>query len=342
MAYRKESHVNWCDPCQTVLANEQVEAGLCWRCGKQVRQKKLRQWFFRITRLCRGSAGSTATGSRGGLKKSSPCRRTGSGKASGPRSGFPWKRGTAPSRSSPPGRTRFSAPPSCAWRRNTPWSERLSEGTSQEKAVADFCREDVPPGPFQQDRGPLREGRGVHRRLLRQPLERAAHAGLGGQFRAHGIRHRRRHVRSGPRPAGFRFRRASTAWTWWWWWTPPRRHLDPATMTEAFAGEGIMVNSGKFDGMNSSAALEAIADHLEKEGLGKRAVSYRLKDWGISRQRYWGAPIPVIHCPECGIVPVPDEDLPDASSRGCGSSGRREVSPAGAGVLHPNHLPEMR
>jgi len=91
---------------------------------------------------------------------------------------------------------------------------------------------------------------------------------------------------------------------------PPNGALDPYVMTEAFAGEGTMVHSGVFNGMKSSAALEAIADHLEEEGIGKRAVSYRLKDWGISRQRYWGAPIPVIHCPDCGIVGVLDKDLP--------------------------------
>jgi leucyl-tRNA synthetase len=86
--------------------------------------------------------------------------------------------------------------------------------------------------------------------------------------------------------------------------------LDPAAMTEAFAGEGTLVNSGPFDGLPSEKAKEAVADRLERENLGRRAVSYRLRDWGISRQRYWGAPIPMIHCARCGIVPVPETDLP--------------------------------
>jgi leucyl-tRNA synthetase len=72
----------------------------------------------------------------------------------------------------------------------------------------------------------------------------------------------------------------------------------------------VLVNSGDFDGMPNMTAMEAIIDFLEKENMGKRAVNFRLRDWGISRQRYWGAPVPMIHCPSCGIVPVPEKDLP--------------------------------
>jgi leucyl-tRNA synthetase len=71
-----------------------------------------------------------------------------------------------------------------------------------------------------------------------------------------------------------------------------------------------MVNSGRFNGMDNDTAMEAITDWLAEQGRGKKAISYRLRDWGISRQRYWGAPIPVIHCPDCGVVPVPETDLP--------------------------------
>jgi leucyl-tRNA synthetase len=91
---------------------------------------------------------------------------------------------------------------------------------------------------------------------------------------------------------------------------PPGQTLDPAAMTEAYVEEGILVNSGPFDGMENIKVLEAIALYLEKAGHGKKTVQYRLRDWGISRQRYWGAPIPVINCGTCGTVPVPEEDLP--------------------------------
>ena len=78
----------------------------------------------------------------------------------------------------------------------------------------------------------------------------------------------------------------------------------------AYTEKGILINSGPFDGLSSAAAFEAIATHLQKAGKGQKQINYRLRDWGVSRQRYWGAPIPMIHCPQCGIVPVPKEQLP--------------------------------
>jgi len=86
--------------------------------------------------------------------------------------------------------------------------------------------------------------------------------------------------------------------------------LDFATMEAAYDGPGKMVNSGEFTGLDSEAGKEAIADWLENNSVGKRRINYRLRDWLISRQRYWGAPIPIIYCDSCGIVPVPKEDLP--------------------------------
>jgi leucyl-tRNA synthetase len=90
----------------------------------------------------------------------------------------------------------------------------------------------------------------------------------------------------------------------------PGDPLDASAMTEAYTQDGVMANSDAFNGLGNRDAMEKMADQLEDRGIGKRATSFRLRDWGISRQRYWGAPIPVIHCPDCGIVPVPEEDLP--------------------------------
>jgi leucyl-tRNA synthetase len=86
--------------------------------------------------------------------------------------------------------------------------------------------------------------------------------------------------------------------------------LDGDTMWQAYTDDGIMVNSGRFDGLGNREAMEQIVDELASKNLGRRAVSFRLRDWGISRQRYWGAPIPIIYCPDCGVVPVAEEDLP--------------------------------
>jgi leucyl-tRNA synthetase len=92
--------------------------------------------------------------------------------------------------------------------------------------------------------------------------------------------------------------------------TPENASLDATTMSEAYTEAGVMVNSDRFDGMKSEDAKEAIADYLQEKGIGTKTVNYRLRDWGISRQRYWGNPIPVIYCEVCGVVPVPEQDLP--------------------------------
>ncbi len=81
-------------------------------------------------------------------------------------------------------------------------------------------------------------------------------------------------------------------------------------MVEAFTADGTMVDSGPFDGLVGQEARRTVCEFLEKEGVGKATINYRLRDWGVSRQRYWGTPIPVIHCSDCGIVPVPEDQLP--------------------------------
>jgi len=91
---------------------------------------------------------------------------------------------------------------------------------------------------------------------------------------------------------------------------PKDKKITSDTMESAFDQEGIMVNSGQFNGLPSSKSLDVIIDYLIKKGHGKREVNYRLRDWLISRQRYWGAPIPMMYCADCGMVPVPENDLP--------------------------------
>jgi len=91
---------------------------------------------------------------------------------------------------------------------------------------------------------------------------------------------------------------------------PPDEDLREEDMSEAYTEEGVLVNSGPFDGQGNLDALDRIAEYLESEGMGHKTVNYRLRDWGISRQRYWGAPIPIVYCDACGTVPVPEKDLP--------------------------------
>jgi len=312
MAYRKESFVNWCDSCQTVLANEQVEAGLCWRCGEQVRQKKLWQWFFRITDYADDLLEHCDRLS-GWPDKVTLMQKNWIGKSVGAEIRFPIE-------NPPPGVDPHI--PVFTTRQDTvfgatfmslapehPLVFALSRGTSQESQVATFVdrisrqersaraiesyeKEGVFTGayclnPFSGRRIPIytanfalmEYGTGA---VMAVP----AHDQRDFDFaRKYGLE-----IVVVVQPEG-----------------PP---LDPATMTEAYTGEGAMINSGRFDGIPNARAKEDIARYLEDNDLGCKTVSFRLRDWGISRQRYWGAPIPMIHCPSCGVVPVPEQDLP--------------------------------
>jgi leucyl-tRNA synthetase len=308
LAYRRESYVNWCDPCQTVLANEQVEAGLCWRCGKPVRQKKLRQWFFRITRYAEDLL-LYCDRLPGWPEKVITMQKNWIGKSLGAEIRFPLENQAG---DIPVFTTRhdtvFGATFMCLAPEH-PLVPQLSRGTAQEAAVTEFVDR-----ISHQDRSAKaiesyeKEGVFVGAYCInpmtgrRMPVYTANFAlmeyGTGAVMSvpAHDQRDFE-FARKYGLPVVVVIR-------------PPDAELDPATMTEAYAGDGTMANSGSFDGLPNRQAMEAIAARLEQETLGRRTVSFRLRDWGISRQRYWGAPIPIIHCERCGVVPVPDRDLP--------------------------------
>ena len=307
MVYRKESYVNWCEPCQTVLANEQVEAGMCWRCGKPVRQKKLAQWFFRITDYADDLLVHCDL-LPGWPDKVVAMQKNWIGKSIGAEICFALENSSEQivvftTRQD----TIFGATFMCLAPEH-PMVLKLSKGTPQEhpvhvfverismqdrssKGVESYEKEGVFTGAWCIN--PL-SGR-------RMPVYTANFALMGYGTGA---------VMSVPAhdQRDFDFARKygldiivvvkSDA------------DLDPAAMTEAFTGDGVMINSGDFNGLKNTLALESIADYLETHHLGKRTISFRLRDWGISRQRYWGAPIPMIHCDACGIVPVSESDLP--------------------------------
>ncbi|MCU0539717.1 MAG: leucine--tRNA ligase [Desulfobacterales bacterium] len=308
LAFRKESYVNWCDPCQTVLANEQVEAGACWRCGKPVRQKKLWQWFFRITRYAEELL-AYCDELPGWPEKVITMQKNWIGRSTGAEIRFPIEGGQGviavftTRQDTVYGATFMCLAPEhplvpelCRGRPEeaavTEFVERISRQDRSDRALEGYEKEGVFTGAYCLN--PL-SGR-------RMPVYTANFAlmeyGTGAVMSvpAHDQRDFEFAKKYGLEIIVVVM--------------PPDHPLDPAAMTEAYAGEGVMVNSAPFDGQPNTAAKEAIADRLERESLGRRAVSFRLRDWGISRQRYWGAPIPVIHCSRCGVVPVPENDLP--------------------------------
>ncbi len=308
MAYRKESFVNWCETCQTVLANEQVEAGCCWRCGEEVRQKKLWQWFFRLTDYADDLL-DHCDKLPGWPEKVVTMQKNWIGKSFGAEIHFPIEgsdeRITVFTTRQD---TVFGATFMCLAPEH-PLVGKLSKGTDQEADVAAFVarmaaqdRSDRAVETYEKE-GIFTGAHCLNPMTGRQmPIYTANFAlmayGTGAVMSVPA--HDQRDL-DFARKYGMEVIVVVS---------PPDNDLDSATMTEAYTDEGTMVNSGQFDGMNSRKALDAIAEHLEEKGLGKKTVNFRLRDWGISRQRYWGAPIPMIHCQTCGVVPVPYEDLP--------------------------------
>jgi leucyl-tRNA synthetase len=308
MVYRKRSSVNWCQDCQTVLANEQVEAGVCWRCGEMVVQKELDQWFFRITDHADDLL-SYCDRLPGWPDKVVTMQRNWIGKSIGAEIHFPLENGKD---HIPVFTTRqdtvYGATFMCMAPEH-PMIMKLAAGTPQEREVRafvermarqdkvkrtseDYEKEGVFVGaycinPFTKRRMPIftanfalmEYGTGA---VMAVP----AHDQRDFEFaRKYGLE-----IIVVIQPQG--------------------AELDPRTMTEAHVGDGLLVRSAPFDGLENVKALDAIADYLEDKKLGKRAINFRLRDWGISRQRYWGAPIPIIYCDKCGVVPVPEKDLP--------------------------------
>jgi leucyl-tRNA synthetase len=312
MAYRKESYVNWCESCQTVLANEQVEAGLCWRCGQPVRQKRLWQWFFRVTDYGEDLLDHSDR-LPGWPEKVTTMQKNWIGKSIGAEIRFPLEKPIDDLKKEIPvfttrqdtvfGATFMVLAP------EHPLVLELSKGTQQEAEVVNFVER-----MSLQDRSAKtvetfeKEGVFIGAYCInpltgrRMPIFTANFAlmeyGTGAVMAVPA--HDQRDF-DFAKKYGLEIVLVVK---------PYDLNLDQETMREAYVDEGVMINSGQFDGVENKTALDEIARYLEKNNIGKKTVSYRLRDWGISRQRYWGAPIPMVHCQTCGTVPVPEKDLP--------------------------------
>ena len=311
LAYKRRSSVNWCPSCNTVLANEQVVNGGCWRCGTPVTVRELEQWFFRITRYADELL--DATGRLAGWpEKVLTMQRNWIGKSVGARVNF----GLAESGAAPVGIEVFTTridtiygatflllapehPLVLQWsgeHGGEKFAESLARFQSQDRSArmtGEIEKEGFDTGrrainPFTGEPVPIwvanfvlvEYGTGA---VMAVP----AHDERDYEF----AKKYQLPIRVVVRPADG----AAAA---------------PDTMTEAVSNDGVLVQSGVYDGMSSDAARAAMTAEAEKRGIGEGTVQYRLKDWGISRQRYWGTPIPVLYCETCGMVPVPYDSLP--------------------------------
>ena len=308
LAYQKEAAVNWDPIDQTVLANEQVDSeGYSWRSGAKVERKLLRQWFLKITDYAVQLLTDLDKLS-GWPDRVKLMQENWIGKSVGAYLEFPVK-------DSDEKIAVFTTRPDTVYgvtyvvlAPEHPLTQKVT--VAQQKAAVDAFIEEVSneseierTAEDKPKRGILTGGTVINPFNGEEiPILIADYVlyeyGTGAVMGvpAHDTR-------------DFKFATEKQL--------PIKVVIVPEnsednnpTLTEAYTEPGIMVNSGDFDGMQSTEGKTAIIDYAEKQGYGKARIQYRLRDWLISRQRYWGCPIPVVHCPNCGTVPVPDADLP--------------------------------
>ncbi len=312
LAYKKRSSVNWCEVCKTVLANEQVMGdGTCWRGHADdpgVKQKDLEQWFFKITGYAE-SLLEWVDKLPGWPERVLTMQRNWIGKSIGAEIDFPIENSNEVIKVFTTRQDTVFGATFMSFAPEHPLALSLSKGTPQEEAVREFVdrikRQDAAKRTSEEAE---KEGvfTGAHcinpMTGARMPIFVANFVlmeyGTGAVMAV--PTHDQRDFEFARK---YRLPLIVVI-------QPEGQALDVQTMTEAYEGEGILANSGPFNGMESAKAREAIAQRLEEKGMGGKKTSYRLRDWGISRQRYWGAPIPMIYCDHCGTVPVPEEDLP--------------------------------
>jgi leucyl-tRNA synthetase len=305
LAYKKRSTVNWCPSCQTILANEQVESGRCWRCDSEVEAKEIEGWFFKITDYAEELL-AWCDRLPGWPERVLTMQRNWIGKSEGAEFDLPVV-----------GRadvaiTIFTTRPDTAFGMTYavlapehPLVDTLVNDPEERARVEKFRREVAQESEIERlaadrpKRGLRLSARAINPFNGQEiPLFLADYVlmgyGTGAIMAVPGEDQRD--------------------------WDFAKQHGLPivATVarppgweeTAAYTGDGVKINSGFLDGLPVADAIRAAIDWLVSEGRGRAKVNYRLRDWGISRQRYWGAPIPILYCERCGMVPEREENLP--------------------------------
>ncbi|MCF7858069.1 MAG: leucine--tRNA ligase [Candidatus Cloacimonetes bacterium] len=307
LAYKKTSFQNWCSECQTVLANEQVENGKCWRCESEVHQKELEQWFFKITEYAEELL--DFSGVIDWPERVKTMQTNWIGKSQGTEIWFKLENSeqlikvftTRPDTIF--GCTFMALPP------EHPIIIEFLKAESEDSKMHRFCDK------------VLNEDS-----ITRTAEDTIKEGFFTGKYAANPVNNERIQIwitnyvlmdyGTGAVMAvpahdqrDFEFAKKYNI--------PMKLVIQNKSgdlileeMADAYVEPGFLVNSGKFDGMDSQKSLKTISKWMFENKMGKETITYRLRDWGVSRQRYWGNPIPIIYCDDCGTVLVPDEDLP--------------------------------
>ncbi|MFZ7103279.1 MAG: leucine--tRNA ligase [Peptococcaceae bacterium] len=308
LAYKKKASVNWCPSCQTVLANEQVVDGSCERCDSEVEKKALEQWFFKTTAYADRLLDDLDK-LPGWPDKVKIMQENWIGRSEGARIKFTVQETGdelevfTTRHDTVFGVTYMVLAP------EHPLVAKLTAGTEYEGAVSEFIKKVQKLSEVDRTSTELeKEGLFIGAYAVNPLNEEKVPILIGnyvlmdyGTGAVMGVpAHDERDFKFAKK-YNLHIRIVIQ---------PRDRELRLETMEEACTEDGIMVNSGDFSGLPNREGMAKIADYLEKNNCGQRQINYRLRDWLISRQRYWGAPIPIIYCDQCGTVPVPDQDLP--------------------------------
>ncbi len=317
LAYRRRSSVNWCETDQTVLANEQVVDGGCWRCGTPVVQRELEQWNLRITAYADELLDSLDR-LEGWPDKVLTMQRNWIGRSAGARVKFPVVSAGPAGAGSAADQTIevFTTRIDTIYGANFvllgpehPLVERFAAASGdpagfRSRAAAFRAQDRTARMTGEVEKEGFDTGRTAMNPFTEKPVPVwVANFVLGeyGTGAVMGV--------PGHDQRDFEFARKYglpvTVVV-----QPDDRRIDAGTMNEPFEDEGTIVASGPYDGLRATDANRKMTADAKARGIGEGTVQYRLKDWGISRQRYWGTPIPIVHCDTCGMVPVPDKDLP--------------------------------
>ncbi|MFC1632360.1 leucine--tRNA ligase [Candidatus Omnitrophota bacterium] len=309
LAYKKKAALNWCPSCQTILANEQVIEGKCWRCESQVGEKELEQWFFKITAYAQRLLDDLAK-LKEWPERVRIMQQNWIGRSEGVKIDFPivGEGGRSLSCFTTRVDTIYGATYMVLAPEHPEIEALVADAPDKDDIVAFIERARQQNIMARADAEIEKEGIFTGRHVINPVNNRQIPLWIANyvlmEYGSGAVMAVPAHDQR-----DFEFAKKYNL--------PvevvidnPQRPLDAQSMPQAYVDDGLMVNSQTFNGLGNREAMEKIADFMEQKKIGRRTIHYRLRDWLISRQRYWGAPIPIIYCEKCGQVPVPEDQLP--------------------------------